>query len=115
MDAFGIKGPGTEFDPSDVKSKAMIEKAKKQAEIQREDGQLKKACQEFESYFLYMMMKEMRKTVPETKLFHGGRAEEIFRDMMDEETSKDMAKSPAGGIGIGNMLYQQLKRPVAGS
>lgn len=76
-----------------------------------EAKQLKAAVQEFESYFLYILMKEMRKTVPETGMIHGGRAEEIFRDQLDQELTQQMAKTP-GGIGIGQMLYEQLARPM---
>lgn len=114
MDGYGIKPQGASYDPGDAKTAGFVSDITRNAESAREDGQLKKVCQDFESIFIYLMMKEMRKTVTETKLFHGGRAEEIFRDMMDEELSKDMAKAPAGGVGIGAMLYQQLKRPVSG-
>jgi len=76
-----------------------------------EDKKLREACQEFESFFMYLVMKEMRKTVPETELFHGGKAEEIFRDMLDEEMAKEMSKPSVGGFGLGQMLYQQLARP----
>jgi len=77
----------------------------------KKEKDLMKASQDMESFFLYMLLKEMRKTVTETPLFHGGRSEEIFRDMMDEEQSKKMASS-GQGIGIAKMLYEQLSRPV---
>lgn len=71
---------------------------------------LKKVSQEFESFLIYYMLKEMRNTVPQNSMFHGGRAEEIFQGMMDEELAAEMSK--AGGIGIAPMLYQQLSRYV---
>lgn len=74
------------------------------------DKALRSACEEFESYFMYSLMKEMRKTVPETAFMHGGRAEEIFRDMMDEEMAKRISHTPGAGIGIADMLYRQLSR-----
>jgi len=80
--------------------------------IRKELENLDSVSKDFESLFIYMMMKEMRKTVPETKLLHGGKAEEIFRDMLDEEISKQMSKSPSGGIGIASMIYEQLSRPI---
>lgn len=73
---------------------------------------LKKVSQEFESFFLFYMLKEMRKTVNEVPLFHGGRAEEIFQGMMDEHIALSMAQ--AGGIGLAPIIYQQLSR-VAGA
>lgn len=115
MDGFAIKPTGSYYDPADAKTQGLVSNAARGMEASKEDAELKQVCQEFESVFLYLMMKEMRKTVPESKLFHGGRAEEIFRDMMDEEISKDMAKGPSGGLGIGALLYDQLKRPVPGA
>jgi peptidoglycan hydrolase FlgJ len=76
-----------------------------------EEKKLLNAAQEFESFFTYMLLKEMRKTVMETPLFHGGRAEEIFRDMLDEEVGKEMSHS-GQGLGIADILYQQLSRPM---
>ena len=78
----------------------------------KEEKDLLHAAQEFESFFTYMLLKEMRKTVSETPLFHGGRAEEIFRDMLDEEMAKDMAHTSGQGLGIADILYQQLSRPM---
>ncbi len=77
----------------------------------KEMKQLKEAVQGFESYFLYILMKEMRKTVPETGFINGGNAEKIFRDQLDQELTIQMAKAP-GGIGIGKMLYDQLAKPM---
>lgn len=74
---------------------------------------LKKVSQEFESFFIYYMLKEMRKTVPQVSMFHGGRAEEIFQGMMDEQLSLELSK--AGGIGLAPVLYQQLSRYVPGT
>ena len=73
---------------------------------QKELDKLKNACGEFESIFVYQMMKEMRKSVHKTGLIHGGQAETIFRDMLDQEQSKSVS------IGIGSMLYQQLSKSI---
>ena len=73
---------------------------------ERDDAKLKQACRDFEAIFISDLLKIMRQTVPESKLISGGRAEEIFRDMQDDELSKDMSKS--GGIGLSDMLYKEL-------
>jgi len=70
------------------------------------------ASRDLESLFVYMLLKEMRKTVPETKFMHGGRGEEIFRDMLDEELSKKISAAPGDGIGIAKVLYEQLSKPT---
>ena len=70
------------------------------------DDTLDKACRDFEALFLGYMMKEMRKTVPEDGLFSGGRAEEMYTSMLDNETAKSITKH--NGLGLAPMLYRQL-------
>jgi peptidoglycan hydrolase FlgJ len=66
-------------------------------------------CQEFESIFVKMMIKEMRKSVDKTdSLLNGGWAEDIYQDMLDDEYSKSMAKT--AGFGLADQLYKQLAR-----
>ena len=72
----------------------------------KELGKLKKACADFESIFMHQMLKEMQKTVKKTGLVHGGQAEEIFSDMLDEERAKTMQ------IGIGDVLFMQLSKAI---
>lgn len=67
---------------------------------------LKDACKGFESMFIQMMWKEMRKTVPENSLFGESNGEKIFRDMLDTEMSDRM--SEAGGLGLADVMYKQL-------
>jgi flagellar protein FlgJ len=69
------------------------------------DG-LQKACEQFESLLLNMMIREMRATVPESTLLPGTMAEEIFSGMRDERIADEMAKN--GGVGISRMLFNQL-------
>ncbi|HNX76043.1 MAG TPA: rod-binding protein [Candidatus Rifleibacterium sp.] len=82
------------------RSKELPEAKKKELE------KLKQACNDFESIFMNQMLKEMRKTVKKTGLVHGGQAEEIFSDMLDEERSKTMQ------IGIGDVLFSQLSKSL---
>jgi Rod binding domain-containing protein len=66
-------------------------------------------CQEFESIFVKMMLKEMRKSVDKSdSLLSGGWAEDIYSDMLDDEYSKSMAKN--AGFGLADQLYKQLAR-----
>ncbi|MCI7611398.1 MAG: rod-binding protein [Selenomonadaceae bacterium] len=67
---------------------------------------LKDACKGFESMFIQMMWKEMRKTVPENSLFGESDGEKIFQDMLDTEMSDRM--SEAGGLGLADVMYKQL-------
>ncbi len=74
-----------------------------------EEQELKEACVEFESYFLNMMFKSMRKTVVSGGgLFEKSNAEKMFQEMLDEELTKKIANE--GGIGLADMMYKQLSR-----
>jgi len=113
MDAIGLSGsPLDNINPTGQSLESRIRRIQQMGPQTTEQKDLLKAAQDFESFFLYMLLKEMRKTVNESPLFHGGRAEEIFRDMLDEELSKDMAKTSGKGIGIASILYEQLSRPL---
>jgi peptidoglycan hydrolase FlgJ len=66
-------------------------------------------CQEFESIFVKMMLKQMRATVDKSdSLLSGGWAEDIYQDMLDDEYSKTMAKN--AGFGLADQLYRQLAK-----
>lgn len=114
MEPIGINGPLYEsMRPSAGDSlERRIRQLQHKGPKTVEEKELMSAAQEFESFFMYLLIKEMRKTVDESKMFHGGRAEEIFRDMLDEEMAKEMAHTPGQGIGIAKMLYDQLSRNI---
>ena len=73
-----------------------------------QDEALKQACRDFESIFLSIMFKEMRKTVPEDGLIEKSAGTEIFEEMHIEELSKEIANRDEG-LGIAEMLYKQFK------
>jgi flagellar protein FlgJ len=72
---------------------------------------LKEATQEFEAQFVAMLVQSMRRTVPEGPL--AGRGERLFREMLDQEWAAGAAAS--GGLGIAEMLYDQLSKAVQGA
>jgi flagellar protein FlgJ len=65
------------------------------------------AAQQFESLFLNMMMKEMRKTVDRSGLL-GSDAMETYEQMFDQQVAIGMSK--AGGVGLAKYLEQQMTR-----
>jgi len=74
-----------------------------------ESAQLKRATVEFESFFLNMMLREMRRSVGnEHSFLPQSNAERIFQEMLDEERANAAANS--GGIGLAEMMYRQLSR-----
>lgn len=78
----------------------------KQKWAEGDEKKLEEACAEFESLFINMVMKQMRKTVVKSGLMDGGKGEEIFTEMMDVEISKEM--SLRQGLGLREALIEQL-------
>lgn len=70
-----------------------------------QDKQLKKACQDFEAVFITKLWQQMRATVPKEGYLHS-KEEEMYLSMFDKEFSEKL--SQAGGIGLGDMLYESL-------
>ncbi len=110
----GIRPPYFEPDQRTTGIESKIRNMEKNADsaAAKELKEIDTASRDLESLFVYMLLKEMRKTVPETKFMHGGRGEEIFRDMLDEELSKKISAAPGDGIGIAKVLYEQLSKPT---
>jgi flagellar protein FlgJ len=89
-----------------------IEKVKNSMGPQRlsstgdKDPNLKKACAEFESLFMFYLLKEMRATIPKSGFISGGSAEEIYTSMLDTQLAKELALK--GGIGLSTILFDRL-------
>jgi len=81
-------------------------------DTKREASELKRACQQFESLFLQHLLKVMRESVHKTRLLDGGRGEELYRSVLDQEVAMRMAS--AGGIGLAKILYDRLRTERAG-
>ena len=82
-------------------------KTAEEAQKAKEDAKLKEACKGFEAMFLQMMYKEMKKTVPDNELFGDSNSQKILEDMLDTQMIDNMAE--AGGVGLADLLYKQLK------
>jgi flagellar protein FlgJ len=67
---------------------------------------LRKACNDFEAVFISKMWEQMRNTIPKGGMLHSPQ-EDMYRSMFDREFSEKLASD--GGIGMGDMLYNQLK------
>ena len=95
---------GYSDDP--IKRKLQIDELKRHIEGgQSKEKQLRQACEDFESVFIQKIWEQMRKSVPKEGYLHS-RDEEMYQSMFDVEFSKKMAS--AGGIGLADMLYEQL-------
>lgn len=70
-------------------------------------AQLKKVSQDFEAMFTGMMLKSMRATVSEDKLTGGGKAEETYRYLLDQEYAT-LAARTGGANSIATMVEKEL-------
>ena len=70
-------------------------------------GDLRKASQEFESYFVSYLLKVMRETVPQGELT-ANKMGEMFYSFYDEEIGKRAAQ--AGGIGLSDYVLAAVAR-----
>ncbi|WZL82094.1 rod-binding protein [Vallitaleaceae bacterium 9-2] len=77
-----------------------------QTDQEKNDQELKQACESFEAYYVQQLFKEMRKTVPDGGMFEKNNASEIYTQMLDEEYSKIISEGQ--GMGIATALYKQL-------
>lgn len=77
-----------------------------------EEKKLRDACEGFESVFLQRMWEQMRKNVKKEGYLHS-KDEEAYQSMFDTELAKKMAS--AGGIGLADMLYEQLSQKLTNS
>lgn len=99
--------PGNNIIKND-KDPSMVQKKMENLKKSPDDEKLIDACREFESIFLYMMMKEMKKTVPEDGIVEKSQGTIMFEEMHLEEMAKDMANGD-NGMGLARMLYNQFK------
>jgi len=80
----------------------MLQKAAKEQDKEK----LREACRDLESVFLNMMFKSMRNTVEKSGLFEESFAANVYEDMLYEKYAQEASKGK--GLGLGEMLYQQL-------
>jgi Rod binding domain-containing protein len=77
----------------------------------KNEAELRKIASDFESLFSQMLMSSMRKTVQKSPLFHGGRGEEIFSELLDTNYAKSIS-SRGKGLGIADMIVKKYSAHV---
>lgn len=86
-----------------ISSDVCVNRLHKEESITR----LKRACTEFESLFLTYLLKSSRTTLVEDGLIENNHESKIIKSMFDENLALGISKG--GGMGLGNMLFEQLK------
>ena len=77
----------------------------------REPSQLEEKFQEFVGQTLFgQMLKSMRKTQHKPAYFHGGRAEEIFQQQLDQTIAEKMSRTTADKFSGPMLELFQLQR-----
>ena len=72
-----------------------------------DNNKLREAANEFEAIFVQQMLKTMRKTSLDSDLIPKSEGEKFFRSMLDEHYA--ILASKSGRLGLGDMIYNQLK------
>lgn len=70
------------------------------------------AAREFEGVFLNTLMKAMRKTVPDNKLFNSSGPTKFYQQMHDTEIAKALATGHSG-MGVADLIIKQFEATVA--
>ena len=109
MDSIGAAG---NFHLSNSSSIQLENKLSSTSISNAEMKKLKSACDDFEAIFIKQMLDAMKKTINRSELTKRNMGEDIFEDMLYDEYSKKM--SGAAGLGVGDMMFQQLSRQLPG-
>ena len=74
------------------------------------DEELMEACKSFEAYFVEQAFKGMEKMIPKNDEESGSTSyTDMFKDKLHQEYA-DAATERGNGLGIAQMLYEQMKR-----
>ncbi|MBF4694525.1 rod-binding protein [Fusibacter ferrireducens] len=93
-------------DQSNAVDTDAFKKKLEEATKSKDETEIREAAEQFESFFINMLFKEMRKTVQEGGLIEKSNARANFESMLDEEMSKKITE--AGGIGLTDMMVKNF-------
>lgn len=77
-----------------------------------QDKAVDKVAEQFEGMFIHMMLKEMRKTVPES-VFFDSPSMKLYQDMQDQQVALDLAKE--GPLGLASILKANVAQQKGSS
>lgn len=89
--------------------KKTLENTQKSGSTATED-ELLDACKEFEAYFVEQVIKEVKKTIPESdeEDSYAGQLTDYFMDSVIEDVAEKIVDQSGGTLA--NQLYEQMKR-----
>lgn len=81
------------------------------AEYAKQHDRLQKTTQDFESVFIGMMLKQMRKSIAgKNELFGSSSEAKTYQDMSDDATAKQMSK--VGTFGLARVMFKSMSRTL---
>ncbi len=97
-------------DPTSNSASKLEETLKSDLSSATED-ELMDVCKDFESYFIEQMFKAMQRMVPESEDNVSASTRQL-QDYYKEQMNQSFAEqaSESGGLGIAQILYEQMKR-----
>ena len=98
-----IKGITGLKDGTPVKDISSAKKA------EDEDKKLRKACADFEAFFVYYMLKTMRETVPKSNFLGNSSGKDTYNMMMDQKIAENVANR-GNGLGLQKMILNQMNK-----
>ena len=112
MDISGLSNVYTEYlnqQTDNVSSKKMQDTVSKDYS-KATDEELLDVCKQFEAYFMEQVFKQMEKTIIKDESSSGQTAAlvDYFKDSALQELTKTSTETQ--GLGIAQMLYEQMKR-----
>ncbi len=75
--------------------------------VEQDAAREKLAFKEMERFFAYMLLQEMRKTIPDEGLFPQTPAMRMYEEFMDDVLAEQWAES--GQLGLARALEEQLR------
>lgn len=85
-----------------------LKRATKEQKLQK----LGDIARQFESVFLEMMMKSMRTTIKKSGFMDGGKAEETFTSLLDQNIVDRASENPRRGLGIAKMILKHYGKHI---
>lgn len=102
MSAFSLSALTPKIDTVAATAKTVVHAAEDLAKR----GKIKETAQNFEASFLSVMMQQMFEGVKTAAPFGGGQGEEMFKSVMADAMSKQVAK--AGGVGLSHTIEREM-------
>ncbi len=112
MTAINLPDSGLMLDQANAgREQARLQRLGDKAQTGESREGLARTAREFEAVFMNTLLKAMRKTVPDNKLFNGGGATKFYRQMHDAELAKALAGGK-DGMGIADLIINQFAESV---